>query len=172
MSGDRTWSDAMIVRLRELWADPANSSAAIGRVFGVSKNAVVGKAHRLGLPARPSPIRRPGENAAPRSPRPRPAPRQTLPSLAPAAVVVQTPIAVVAVLPVVAPTIVRIVQAAVPAPVAKPPRRSAECCWPIGDPGTRSFRFCESIAVISGVYCADHAQVAYVRIRDRREATV
>lgn len=51
------WSDDVIVRLRQFWA-AGHSTAEIGRRLGVSKNAVVGKAHRLDLPARPSPIRR------------------------------------------------------------------------------------------------------------------
>ena len=53
------WAEETIVRLRTLW-DEGLSTAEIGRRLGVSKNAVVGKAHRLDLPARPSPIRRDG----------------------------------------------------------------------------------------------------------------
>lgn len=49
------WSDDMIPRLRSLW-DEGLSTAEIGRRLGVSKNAVVGKAHRLYLPARPQPV--------------------------------------------------------------------------------------------------------------------
>ena len=60
------WAEETIVRLRTLW-DEGLSTAEIGRRLGVSKNAVVGKAHRLDLPARPSPIRRDGSGpAAPR----------------------------------------------------------------------------------------------------------
>jgi len=47
------WAEETIVRLRTLW-DEGLSTAEIGRRLGVSKNAVVGKAHRLDLPARPS----------------------------------------------------------------------------------------------------------------------
>ena len=43
------WADETIIRLRELW-DEGHSTAEIGRRLGVSKNAVVGKAHRLDLP--------------------------------------------------------------------------------------------------------------------------
>ena len=53
------WTPELISRLRELWAG-GESVSAIGRMLGCSKNAVVGKAHRLGLPARPSPIVREG----------------------------------------------------------------------------------------------------------------
>lgn len=49
------WDDDNIATLRRLWAEGL-SAAEIGRRIGVSKNAVVGKAHRLRLPARPSPL--------------------------------------------------------------------------------------------------------------------
>jgi GcrA cell cycle regulator len=43
------------------------------------------------------------------------------------------------------------------------------CCWPIGEPGTRSFRFCDSEALSGKPYCGAHAQLAYVKVRDRRD---
>ena len=49
------WPEEAVHRLREAWAS-GDSAAAIGRRIGYSKGAVIGKAHRLGLPARPSPI--------------------------------------------------------------------------------------------------------------------
>lgn len=49
------WTDPLITQLRELWNE-GHSTAEIGRRIAVSKNAVVGKAHRLDLPARPSPL--------------------------------------------------------------------------------------------------------------------
>ena len=51
------WSDASIQRLRELW-DEGLPTAEIGRRLDRKKNSVVGKAHRLDLPPRPSPIAR------------------------------------------------------------------------------------------------------------------
>ncbi|HJS84475.1 MAG TPA: GcrA family cell cycle regulator, partial [Acetobacteraceae bacterium] len=63
-----------------------------------------------------------------------------------------------------------------PAPVprlaAVPPRpygRVVTCCWPIGEPGTRSFRFCDAESMPGKPYCAEHAELAYVKVRDRRE---
>ena len=52
-----TWTADRIAELERLWATGA-TTAEIGRRLEISKNAVVGKAHRLGLPGRPSPIRR------------------------------------------------------------------------------------------------------------------
>ena len=56
---------------------------------------------------------------------------------------------------------------AVPAP--RPYGRVITCCWPIGEPGTSSFRFCDAESVPGKPYCDQHAQLAYVKIRDRRE---
>lgn len=52
-----TWTLERVAELERLWATGA-TTAEIGRKLNVSKNAVVGKTHRLGLPGRPSPIKR------------------------------------------------------------------------------------------------------------------
>ncbi len=52
-----TWTPERVDNLRRLW-DEGLTTAEIGKQIGVSKNSVVGKAHRLELPSRPSPIRR------------------------------------------------------------------------------------------------------------------
>ncbi|OYV87133.1 MAG: hypothetical protein B7Z64_02070 [Acidiphilium sp. 21-68-69] len=57
-------------------------------------------------------------------------------------------------------------------PVQPQPRATARvpaCCWPIGEPGTASFRFCGDPALANKPYCQPHAEIAYVRVRDRRE---
>ena len=51
------WNESNVERLRELW-DQGLPTAQIGKLLGFTKNAVVGKAHRIGLERRPSPIRR------------------------------------------------------------------------------------------------------------------
>ncbi len=161
------WNEETIARLRALW-DEGHSTAEIGRRLGVTKNAVVGKAHRLMLPPRPSPIRRGGEGHVPRRSQPRRSTGPTLPPLD-----VSAPIAA-------APRVVP-APAAVPAPrrpappvlrAVPTPRagvRVTTCCWPIGDPGTPSFRFCDDGAMTGKPYCQAHAAQAYVKVRDRRE---
>jgi len=65
MSDDK-WPLEKIDLLRSLWGR-GDSGSEIGRIMGISKNAVVGRAHRLRLPARPSPIRAgQRQNSAPR----------------------------------------------------------------------------------------------------------
>jgi len=54
MAGPSTWAPGQIAQLRRLWPTSAPASE-IGREIGVSKNSVVSKAHRLGLPGRLGP---------------------------------------------------------------------------------------------------------------------
>ncbi len=156
------WNETIIAELKALWAEGL-STAEIGRRLGISKNAVVGKAHRLDLSPRPSPIRR--SERAPGTP----APRVTGPTLAPLPSRSEpSPVAVASVARVhvepKAPAPRRLA-AVVPVPVA----RIAACCWPVGEPGKPGFHFCDAAAVAGKPYCAEHAQLAYVKIRDRRE---
>ncbi len=168
------WTEEAIATLRQLWAEGL-STAEIGRRMGISKNAVVGKAHRLNLAARPSPIRRvPGQPIPPRAPRvaSRPAMPRPMPML-----------------PVTRPGLGQAGQSstpmqasmmqgaqprpAQPAPAPRPaPMRlgNATCCWPIGEPGKPGFRFCSDGALAGKPYCEQHAALAYVRSKpDRRE---
>jgi GcrA cell cycle regulator len=164
------WSDETILRLRALW-DEGHSTAEIGRRLGISKNAVVGKAHRLDLPARPSPIRRDGPQGAPRRPSPRRASGPTLPPLSSTCGgLAETPRAFIAPprIPQPAP---RAVAPVIPR-VQVVPRtygRTIACCWPIGEPGTPSFHFCNADSCPGKPYCPEHADLAYVRVRDRHE---
>ncbi len=164
------WSDEIIERLRALWAEGL-STAEIGRRMGISKNAVVGKAHRLNLPARPSPIRRGAEAG-----RSRPLVRRvTGPTLPPLATATLPPVAAA---PTIAPTPEARPVAAKPTPMPplRPVTRTAvrgvrfnPCCWPLGEPGTAGFRFCDEASLTGKPYCAEHAQIAYVKVRDKRD---
>ncbi len=144
------WTEEAIAKLRTLWAEGL-STAEIGRRLNISKNAVVGKAHRLSLPPRPSPIRRVEGQAA--SPRPSTPKRTQGPTLPPLSASIGAP----------APAL----RAIMPAP--KSSQRATPCCWPIGEPGKPSFHFCNAAAATGKPYCEEHAGIAYVRIRDRRE---
>ena len=52
------WTDERLEELKKLWAKGLSISQ-IGELLGVSRNAIAGKAHRMGLPKRPSPISKP-----------------------------------------------------------------------------------------------------------------
>jgi GcrA cell cycle regulator len=59
-----SWTDERIDRLKELWSQGVTASQIADELGGVSRNAVIGKAHRLGLQSRPSPVKA-NEPAAP-----------------------------------------------------------------------------------------------------------
>jgi len=151
------WTEEVKEELRRRWL-VGESGAAIGRHLGASKSAVIGKAHRMGLPERPSPII---EGAQPKRDRRRvPVPQgSTLPPMRQEAAPKPGQPA-----PRAAPK--------VPAKAAHVPLygRVALCCWPIGAPGTREFRFCDISPVVPGKpYCAEHCSLAYIRGRARCE---
>ncbi|WP_428391825.1 GcrA family cell cycle regulator [Lichenicoccus sp.] len=166
------WSEETISRLRSLWQEGL-STAEIGRRLSITKNAVVGKAHRLTLPPRPSPIRLLPEGAAPKAARPPRAeriaakpPRPVEPPKPPAPVAVAPPLPTATVTP------LRVVPTPPPERATssgEPRRRGQTCCWPLGEPGTKQFRFCGDEPMQGKPYCAAHAQLAYVRLRDRRD---
>src|SRR5205085_3487206 len=52
-----SWTEERIERLKKMWHDGATASQIADELGGVSRNAVIGKAHRLGLKARPSPVK-------------------------------------------------------------------------------------------------------------------
>ena len=92
-----SWTDERIDRLKAMWAEGSTASQIAEDLGGVSRNAVIGKAHRLGLESRPSPVRAgeekekkakaaPTTAAAPKpsAPKPAPAPAPTPKAAAPA----------------------------------------------------------------------------------------
>ncbi len=63
---DMSWTEERVTQLKDMW-DRGEPASVIAKTLDVTRNAVIGKAHRLGLAARPSPIRRgsDGEGAKP-----------------------------------------------------------------------------------------------------------
>src|SRR5690349_22972498 len=90
-----SWTEERIERLKKMWHDGATASQIADELGGVSRNAVIGKAHRLGLEQRPSPVK-PGEEkeaknaaapvakAAPKAEPSKPAPAAPAAAAAPA----------------------------------------------------------------------------------------
>jgi GcrA cell cycle regulator len=154
------WTDDRIRELRQLWSEE-HSTAEIGRRMGISKNAVVGKAHRLDLPARPSPIRTGSAPRPPRAPRRRSVRRlaDTVPLSCLGEADIQAPVERIA------PTVAPVRHKAIaPRCIGSHP-----CYWPIGEPGTPAFRFCDEPAPLDVPYCDEHARLAY-KPRRRHDA--
>ena len=81
------WTDERIETLRKMWEAGQTASQIAEQLGGVSRNAVIGKAHRLGLQSRPSPVKpneaTPKAAAAAPVPRPAPPPRAATPPAPP-----------------------------------------------------------------------------------------
>ena len=92
-----SWTEERIEHLKKMWHDGATASQIADELGGVSRNAVIGKAHRLGLEQRPSPVK-PGEEkdvkkAAPSAAAPKPAAQRPEPAKPPAAPAAAAPAA-------------------------------------------------------------------------------
>ena len=151
-----SWTEDRVGALKKLWLE-GQSASQIAKTLGggVTRNAVIGKVHRLGLSGRAAPSQ-PARTTFRAATRPRPA--------APAAPV-QAPSAPRRI-EAVAPRPVMVAQPVAPAPAPELPGTATVmtlgahmCKWPIGDPSSREFSFCGRRAT-ENVYCGEHARVA------------
>lgn len=171
MQSDTRWTDVTIAELRKLW-DEGHSTAEIGRCLRISKNAVVGKAHRLHLTTRKSPIK-----ASPKRQDCRPSPPRS-PHLDAVLPTRRFPRRALAGLAIVAePASPACTASSAAATLGATQDRQPlggvrQCCWPIGDPGTPNFRFCNVPILPGKPYCEAHARLAYVRTPSRLESGV
>jgi GcrA cell cycle regulator len=160
------WTDERVERLRRLWTDGLSASQIAKELGGVTRNAVIGKVHRLGLSGRAAPSR-PPERQVKRT-RPRAA-------IAPQRIAIATP----ARKPLAAEAPVEIPMVATDAPMTPAKLPSGEfatvlnlsehiCKWPIGDPSDAEFRFCGRKAKSGAPYCEGHCQVAFQAPKRRR----
>lgn len=74
-----SWTDERIGTLKKMWEGGSTASQIAEELGGVSRNAVIGKAHRLGLKSRPSPVKANDKKADPKSPAPKPAVKKAAP---------------------------------------------------------------------------------------------
>jgi GcrA cell cycle regulator len=163
-----SWTDERIEQLKQHWTEGKSASQIAGLLGnGLTRNAVIGKVHRLGLAGR---AKSPGMIGA----RPRPsAPavhRPAAPRLATAPRMTRGATALA-----IAP---HALQEAEPEPfesvvvpmslkVTIVELKEAMCRWPLGDPASAEFRYCGSPAA-SGPYCAYHGSLAYQPAHERR----
>ncbi|WP_416832257.1 MAG: GcrA family cell cycle regulator [Erythrobacter sp.] len=69
-----SWTDERIATLKKMWEGGATASQIAEELGGVSRNAVIGKAHRLGLKSRPSPVKANDKKKPAKKPAAKPAP--------------------------------------------------------------------------------------------------
>lgn len=157
-----TWTDERVELLKKLWAEGLSASQIAGELGGVTRNAVIGKVHRLSLSGRAT--KPAGGMARPRRPKAIRPPRQPRP--------VTVGNTALKVAPVAQPRRVAIPIEDVVVPI---PLRATiltlndrTCKWPIGDPAEESFCFCGHEPRASSPYCEYHARVAYQPHVERR----
>ena len=140
-----SWNEENVSKLKDLW-DQGLPTAQIGKLLGFTKNAVVGKAHRIGLERRPSPIRRtavkPDRKKA-RSP--------IMPKLnfEKANEVSEGNYSEV-----------KMYQPKIKNVLSTSSKRGCE--WPMGHPDENEFHFCNKERFDEKPYCLEHCAVAYV----------
>ncbi|NIZ11655.1 GcrA family cell cycle regulator [Pseudooceanicola sp. HF7] len=191
-----SWTDERVELLKKMWSEGQSASQIAKELGGVTRNAVIGKVHRLGLSnrsggaapaaaqpakadakAKPAAPKRETAEAAPApEPKPAPAPAASAPSPAP------TPAR----------------KAIIPAGQPLPPQPSANeispealakvseiekkakrltlmeltertCKWPVGDPATEDFWFCGLPVQAGKPYCEAHVGVAFQPMSSRRD---
>ncbi|HPF47260.1 MAG: global cell cycle regulator GcrA-like protein [Alphaproteobacteria bacterium] len=136
------WTDDRVEKLRELW-DKGLSASQIAKELaeGVTRNAVIGKAHRMGLASRPSPVKADPAKRAAATAKKKAAPTNKKEK------VKSTPSSGKV-------TILDLTE--------------SMCKWPIGHPGEPNFHFCGKPSQPTFPYCATHCVEAYQVQQPRR----
>ena len=146
-----SWNDENVARLRELW-DQGLPTAQIGKLIGFTKNAVVGKAHRIGLERRPSPIRRSAVKPDRKKARSPIMPKLNFEN--------QEVFSNDNIKKKNEKEKINILQGTVTNILTKNGKRGCE--WPEGHPDEPEFHFCNKERFEDKPYCLEHCAIAYV----------
>lgn len=150
-----SWTDDRVSLLRKLWGEGRTAAEIAKELGGVTRNAVIGKAHRLKLSNRVSPIQQNTKKPVAR-------------------VVTERKVVEVS-NDVVAPVVLQKKVFKPSAPEFRPDTiyglmdlKPRMCRWPMGDPREENFGFCGCETVSGLPYCSEHSKVAYqVATRNR-----
>ena len=159
-----TWTDERVESLKKLWSEGLSASQIAAELGGITRNAVIGKVHRLGLSGR-------AKSPASTAPRPRKARTHThthMMRVSRPAVRGNTALAhSYDFEPEPEPEVIDNV---IPLGQRRTILELTEetCRWPIGDPGSTDFFFCGGQAGTGAPYCTYHSRVAYQPAGDRR----
>ena len=147
------WTDERVTVLKKLWLEGLSASQIAKQLGGVTRNAVIGKVHRLGLSGRAAPSQ-PARAVfkAPRAARPAPA----------------TPM-VRRAEPMVRSEPVRLRAPEEPGSATVLTLGAHMCKWPIGDPSSNEFTFCGRRS--DTTYCSEHARVAYQPPQNKKRSS-
>ena len=161
-----SWDGERVELLSKLWQDGISASRIAAQLgAGITRNAVIGKVHRLGLAGRAKPAASAG---APRPRRvvPPPATQKTV-ALRGNTMMLREVVVAEEYEPAVLPQAVVI---PISERVTITELRENMCRWPLGDPLTPEFRYCGTKCDPSMPYCMPHGRMAYQPASDRRRA--
>ena len=167
-----SWTDERVELLKKLWSDGLSASQVAAELGGVTRNAVIGKVHRLGLSGRAKTT-----TTAPRTRRPRNNTTRPARQVGGAAPTVGATALKADVKPQTAPQPKAEKKPELDAVVVPISKRAtiltlteSTCKWPIGDPGDGDFHFCGCASEPGSPYCKYHSEIAYQASSDRRRA--
>ena len=188
-----SWTDDRVEKLKAMWGEGQSASQIAKALGGVTRNAVIGKVHRLGLSNRATGAKSAAASAAPTA---EVKPAKAAPKSAPAAAPAPTAETVVVAAPATPhkpviqsstmrrepppPTPAMVEDAARTAQALAAIQKKAKkldlleltertCKWPIGDPATEDFYFCGLGCAPGKPYCDAHVAVAFQPMSSRRD---
>lgn len=190
-----SWTDERVELLKKMWGEGQSASQIAKELGGVTRNAVIGKVHRLGLSNRTSGSSKPAAPAKESAPKPAPKAAEPAPKPEPAKAEKPEPAPEPAARP---SNVTPLRKPIVPAGQPLPPQPSANeispealakvrevethakrislmeltertCKWPIGDPATDDFYFCGLPVQQGKPYCEAHVGVAFQPMSSRRD---
>jgi GcrA cell cycle regulator len=180
-----SWTDDRVEILKTMWMEGNSASQIAKELGGVTRNAVIGKVHRLGLSNRATPSKAKTKAAAPKAkvaPKPKPMPKAKPVEVSSTSMSVTIPprkpiITAGQPLPP-QPSNSEISSEALEkvATVEKEAKKltlmeltERTCKWPIGDPATEEFWFCGLASETGKPYCEAHNGVAFQPMSARRD---
>ncbi|MEL6583267.1 MAG: GcrA family cell cycle regulator [Pseudomonadota bacterium] len=185
-----SWTDDRVELLKKMWAEGNSASAIAKELGGVTRNAVIGKVHRLGLSNRATAKAAEEPKAAAPKPEPKvePAPARPAPA-APAAPAAAAPSNVTPLPPrrpvgipgqplppqptgneINPETLANIAEFEKSAKKLTLMQLTERTCkWPIGDPATDEFWFCGHPCAPGKPYCEQHVSIAFQPMSSRRD---
>ena len=167
-----SWTDERVELLKKLWADGLSASQIATKLGEVTRNAVIGKVHRLGLAGRATTSRvraaRPRTNIALFPSRSAQVQYRTFGNTALKVAAQPQERKSAAVIP------LRALPELEPAPegtITLIDLKECMCHWPVGDPMEEGFHFCGRKKGFGGPYCEHHSAIAYNPVARRRRAS-
>ena len=180
-----SWTDERVATLTKMWSEGQSASQIAKELGGVTRNAVIGKVHRLGLSNRATTTAKPAAKKEAAKPRAKAAAEPVKSTSKP---IIETPAVrdiprkrpiITAGQPLPPQPSASEVSAEALANVAKIEKKAKKltlmqltertCKWPIGDPATDDFWFCGHPVQAGKPYCETHVSVAFQPMSSRRD---